>query len=99
MALSLEEFLDIVTSKCSICGMTPDQTLVVKRADDKHILHHHFIHNGETVCRMCRALAKDYGIKIILRHAARIMAKRMHDKRRKYKMKAQLEDMIDNWVK
>lgn len=89
--LSLEEFIGIVTSKCEICGCKPDQSLVVKRAQDKYDLHYNYMSGDyeskpgrfryKTVCKMCRILDKEYGIKIILRHAARIMAKRMHDKK------------------
>jgi len=84
MGLSLEEFIDLSTSKCSICGVEPHEAMFVKRTQDRYVLHWNYIVDGQPVCKMCKALAKDYGIPQILRHCARIMAKRMHDKRRNY---------------
>lgn len=80
--LTLGEFIDLVTAKCHLCGVEPHEALFVKRVQDKYVLHWNYILDGKPTCKMCKALAKDYGIPQILRHSARIMAKRMHDKRK-----------------
>lgn len=89
MGLSLEEFIYLATSKCHVCGDIPSIALMVDRKDSKYVLHWNYVVNGEPTCSMCKALAKDYGIKVILRHAARIMAKRMHDKKRNMFLRSQ----------
>jgi hypothetical protein len=80
--LSLEEFVELATSKCTVCGSDPDMELVMVRAKDSHLLKWNHITEGKPVCSMCRRLTQEYGIEEILSHCARIMAKRMHDKRR-----------------
>lgn len=82
LGLTLHEFIQLSTSRCHVCNQEPSQPLVVNRTDDKYVLHWNYLVDGKPTCAMCKELAKEYGIPIILRHCARIMAKRMHDKRR-----------------
>lgn len=102
--ISQSHFIEHATSKCYICGSKPSESLTVNRSDGSYTLKWNYVTLYppifSTVCGYCKRLeVHGFTTGEIISHAARIMAKRMHDKRRKYKMKAQLEDMIDNWVK
>jgi hypothetical protein len=83
MGFSLREFINLSTQPCHVCGVEPHRALFIKRIKDRYVLHWNYIVCGKPTCGMCRELAKKYGIPQILRLSARIMAKRMHDKRRK----------------
>ena len=88
--LTLEEFIDLSTQKCNICGCDPGEKLITSRTDDRHVLMWNFIEYSSKgpkvwlpLCRMCRLMYRHFDIDALVRHCARIMAKRMHDKRRK----------------
>jgi len=87
--LSLREFIDQVTSRCSICGQHPTESLAVSRKDDTYILWWNYIVKGNTVCGTCKKLAIHFDLSLIVKHCARIMAKRMHDKRKKQLFQSQ----------
>jgi hypothetical protein len=82
MGLSLEEFTELVTSKCTVCGTKPTSGFTMLRKDDQYHYCYHHIVKGKPVCGTCRTLAKQFNLDYIVRHCARIMAKRMHDRRR-----------------
>lgn len=82
MGLSFPNFISIVTSKCIICGCNPSEELVIDRKDSSYTLKWHYITTGGACCKVCKTLQQHFDIDMIVRHCARIMAKRMHDKRR-----------------
>jgi hypothetical protein len=81
LGLELDEFIHIATSKCELCGLPPQALLIVNRKDGKCELAWHYVVRSETghipLCRMCKTLAQSFGIKAIVSHCARIMARRM----------------------
>jgi hypothetical protein len=80
---SLEEFIKKATSKCSVCGRDPQGHLHVSRKDDVYDLRWNYVVKGGTVvCGACKMLMMHFDLDFIVKHCARIMAKRMHDKRR-----------------
>ena len=92
--LSLKEFIYKVTSKCDICGCEPSEHLHVSRKDEAYDLRWNYVVKGGTVvCGTCKKLAMHFSIDYIVPHCARIMAKRMHDKRKEAKRQALIDDL------
>jgi hypothetical protein len=81
LGLSLEQFMHVATGKCEICGLPPQELLVVDRKDGRHELAWHYVVRTEDghrpLCRMCKTLAQSFKMKDIISHCARIMARRM----------------------
>ena len=81
LGLSLEEFMHVATGKCEICGLPPQELLVVDRKDGRHELAWHYVMRTEDgyapLCRMCKTLAQSFKMEDIISHCARIMARRM----------------------
>jgi len=90
MGLSLFHFILKATSRCDVCGCKPAEALTVVRQDGTYTLMWNYIKPTHTLttegyqvlCGTCRKLALHFDTDYIVRHCARIMAKRMHDKRR-----------------
>ena len=90
MGLPLFYFILKVTSRCEICGCKPSEKLEVTRKDGSYTLMWNYVRPTHTIttegyqvtCGTCKKLAVYFDIDHIVKHAARIMAKRMHDKRR-----------------
>lgn len=82
LGLDLESFIEIATSKCHCCGRAPTEQLSVCRKDDSYVLDWNYIIDGKPTCGTCKKLAIHFDMDRIVKHCARIMAKRMHDKRR-----------------
>lgn len=80
--LSIGEFALVSHARCYICHGKPSEILTQKRAGETYNLKFNYVVDREPICGMCKKLAKDYGISEIVSHAGKIMAKRMHDKRR-----------------
>jgi len=81
--LSFGEFALVSNCRCYVCHSEPSETLNYKRGGDIYELKYNYVVNKEPICGMCKRLASDYGINEIVSHAGKIMAKRMHDKRKK----------------
>lgn len=79
---SLSEFIAKVTQNCTVCGREPTEVTYISRKSDSYTLHWNYIVKHKTVCGTCKKLAIHFDLDHIVRHCARIMAKRMHDKRR-----------------
>ena len=81
LGLSLEEFMHLATGKWEICGLPPQELLVVNRKDGRHELAWHYIILGEgkpiALCKMCKSLASQFSMPELISHCARIMARRM----------------------
>jgi hypothetical protein len=81
LGLSLEQFMQIATGKCEICGLPPQEVLIVDRKDGRYHLAWHYVLRTEDgyvpLCRMCKTLAQSFKMKDIISHCARIMARRM----------------------
>jgi hypothetical protein len=81
LGLSLEQFIHLATGKCEICGLPPQELLIVDRKDGRHILAWNYVIRTEdgyiSLCRMCKTLAQSFKMKDIISHCARIMARRM----------------------
>lgn len=81
LGLSLDQFMHLATGKCEICGLPPQELLVVNRRDGRHELAWHYIIMGEgkpiALCKICKSLAQSFKMKDIISHCARIMARRM----------------------
>ena len=90
MGLSLFHFILKATSRCEICGCKPSELLTVSRLDDRYELRWNYVRptnwitteGYQVTCGTCKKLALMFDIDYIVKHAARIMAKRMHDKRK-----------------
>jgi hypothetical protein len=90
--LTLEKFVSLVTAKCDVCGQHPTEHLAMNRKDDSYILWWNYIAQGVTVCGTCKKLAIHFDLDRMVRHCARIMAKRGADKRREAKRKQDYSD-------
>jgi hypothetical protein len=81
LGLSLEQFMYVAQGKCEICGLPPQELLIVDRKDGRHELAWHYVVRTEDgyicLCRMCKTLAQSFKMKDIISHCARIMARRM----------------------
>lgn len=80
--LTFEEFSLISGTRCYVCHGKPAEELTVERGGESYTLLYNYVVNKEPICRMCRQLATDYGIDTIISHSARILAARMHAKRK-----------------
>jgi hypothetical protein len=81
MGLPIEQFIYIATGKCELCGLPPQETLIIDRKDGRYHLAWHYVFQTETgyvpMCKMCKTLAQQFEIKALISHCARIMARRM----------------------
>jgi hypothetical protein len=81
LGLSMEQFMHVATGRCEICGLPPQELLIVDRKDGHHELAWHYVMRTQTghvaLCRMCKTLAQSFKMKAIISHCARIMARRM----------------------
>jgi hypothetical protein len=96
--LGFGEFALVSHARCYICHMPPSEKLIQKRQGEEFILEWNYVIDKEPTCGMCKRLAKDYGIDEIVSHAGKIMAKRMHDKRKKAHAEAAISDALDTWA-
>ena len=81
LGLSLEQFLYVATGRCELCGLPPQESLVVDRIDGRHELLWQYVVRTESgyvpLCKMCKTLCQLFDIKELISHCARIMARRM----------------------
>jgi hypothetical protein len=81
LGLSLEQFMHTATGQCEICGLPPQELLIINRKDGRHELAWHYVIIGEgkpiALCKMCKSLASQFNITELISHCARIMARRM----------------------
>ena len=81
LGLSIDEFIHLATGRCEICGLPPQEALIVDRRDGTCKLMWHYVARGENkhiaLCRMCKTLAQTFKLNEIISHCARIMARRM----------------------
>ena len=79
--LSLKEFIDLVTGRCSLCGGPPSELLRKARVGDVYDLRYNKLKDQEhPVCNTCLLLLDNHDLKEVLTVCARIMARRMHGK-------------------
>lgn len=88
LGLSLDQFMHVATGRCELCGLQPQEILVVDRKDGRHELAWHYVvrvgrpHLSDEsgfvpLCRMCKTLCHSFNMKELISHCARIMARRM----------------------
>jgi hypothetical protein len=86
LGLPIEEFMDLITQRCDVCGCEPGEIIVYERADGKHVIKYQYGRQIDAtgtlkpVCRTCLWLLTNFDLKEVLTTCARIMARRMHGK-------------------
>lgn len=81
LGLSLDQFMHVATGRCELCGLQPQEILVVDRKDGRHELGWQYVIRTESgfipLCKMCKTLCQLFNMKELISHCARIMARRM----------------------
>lgn len=80
-ALTIDKFLDFSIARCTLCGVHPEEEMLVERKDGSHTLKYNRVVEVDgrltTLCLQCKALISvSPDAKSITRLAARLMAKR-----------------------